>query len=327
MPLTYSIIRIKFTDLVEMDYLGSFVITKSEINRYKDGSIKITVYFENITTYNLKNTYISKTFKNKTLIEMLKDIFEEFTIPAIFLNHPDDYKHDFFVIPKNISLWTFLNKYLIKEGYAFFHDRVSFKILSRKYIEAQNIMKDPPEYNFGYNSNKPHFNILEYQGILSNSGRLNQVSILNKNKRTSNLKYEFNFEGIKDSIEKESCNGGFAGMSAGTKIDTFYPTIGLREYDSLENYFIEGVNEDYRDIVLDNNKINIVIQGINTENLYHRIKLNIGKSKTIAADTTDQVYSSEYIVTEVIDKIISGVFIQVLVLQSPDYPKGDTNVW
>jgi hypothetical protein len=326
MPLTYSIIRIQFTDLVGMDYLGSFIITKSEVNRYKDGSIKVTAYFESISTYSLKNTYLSKTFTNKTLIEMLEELFEDYSIPAMLIKHPSDYKHEFFVFPKNISLWNFLNTYLVKEGYVLFHDRVSLKILSRKYIEAQNILKDPNDYNFRYDSSKPHFNILEYQGVISNSGRLNNIPVFNKNTRTSDLTYNFDFLGIGEIADKESSNGGFMGMT-GSKVKDFYSTIGVKEYDSLENYFIEGTTEDYRDIILDNNKINIVIQGINTENLYHKIKLNIGKSKSIKTDTNDQVYSAEYIVTEVIDKIISGIFVQILVLQSADYPKGDGDVW
>ena len=327
MPLTYSVIRIQFRDLVGMDYMGSFIITKAEVNRYKDGSIKVTAYFENITSYNLKKTYISKTFKDKTLLEMLQVIFDEFSIPSFLGGSEYDYKHEYFVFPKNISLWEFLVKYLPKEGYTMFHDRIGLKILSRYILEASNIERDVPEYNFKYDSAKPHFNILEYQGVISNPGRLNEVAVLNKNYKKDELLYEFNFLGIADTLEKENSNGGYAGMSSEVKLSDFYPTIGLKEYDTLESFTIQGTNEDYRDIVRDNSKINIVIQGINTENLYHRIKVNIGKSKSIKTDTQDQVYTGEYIVTEVIDKIISGVFVQVLVLQSADYPKGDENVW
>jgi hypothetical protein len=327
MPLTYSIIRIEFADLVGMEYRGNFIIIKSDVNRYKDGSARVTVYFESITTYTLKNTYVSKSFKDKTLIEMLQQIFEDYAIPVILAKHESDYIHDYFVFPKNISIWEFLNRYLYKEGYVFFHDRVSLKIFSRKYLEAQNIEIDPVEYNFKYDSSKPHFNILEYQGTISNSGKLNNIATINKNFRSSDLKYDFNIFGINDILEKEQSNGGFMGMSVNSKLKDFYPTIGVKEYDSLENYFIEGSDEDYRDIIRNNNKIKIVIQGINTENLYHRIKVNIGRSKTIDTADMDKTYSGEYIITEVIDKIISGVFVQVLTLQSADYPKGDENVW
>ena len=327
-PLTFSTISILYRDFFKNEFSNTFICTKSDVTRYKDGSIKVTVYFENTNTYLLKNTYVSKTFSNKTMIEMLDSIFEEYGIKSVFVKHESDYTHEYFVFPKNISLWDFLNKYLHKEGYAYFHDRISLKILSRKYLETQDIPKDKYEFNFKYDSKNPHFNILEYQGCISNSGELNKLPVINKNKRSENLEYNFDFEGISNAIEVNKMNSGYAGMGSNVQIKDFYPSIGIKESDILENYFAMGdIDNDYRDKVLENSNIEIVVQGVVSEMLYHRIKVNIGKSKNISFDNNDQVYSQEYIITEVIDKIISGVYVQVFRLQSTDYSKGDENVW
>jgi hypothetical protein len=327
-PLTFSSIYIQYNDFFKNEYKQSFICTKTDATRYKDGSIKITVYFENSDTYLLKNTYISKTFSNKTIIEMLDIIFQEIGIKCVFAKHENDYVHENFVFPKNISLWDFLNKFLHKEGYSYFHDRISLKILSRKYLETYDIPKDKYEFNFKYDTDKPHYNILEYQGCISNSGKMNSIPVMNKNIKSENLGYTFNFEGISNAIEVNKMNSGYAGMGNNVQIKDFYPSIGVKESDILENYFAMGdIENDYRDKVLENSKLNIVVQGVIGEMLFHRIKVNIGKSKNISFDNNDQVYSQEYIVTEVIDKIISGVYVQVFTLQSADYSKGDENVW
>jgi hypothetical protein len=102
---------------------------------------------------------------------------------------------------------------------------------------------------------------------------------------------------------------------------------GIREVDVLESSSLMGIEKDFRDLIRENQKFSIVIQGLNTEKLYHKIQISLPRPKGVDTGDKDAVFSGMFIVTEVIDKIISGVFTQVLVLQSCDYLEGDSRVW
>ena len=325
--LSYSVIRIFFSDISGVPYNSSFIVTNVKVNKYNNGSTKVTCYFENIAVYNLKNTYVSKTFKNKTFIEMLEDILNKRDINVILGKNESDKKFEYFVFPKNISLWDFLNLYLRKIGYTYYNNSEGLIILSRSAMESSKFKVEKQPYNFKYDSKLPHFNILEYYGDISNSGKMNKIPIYNRNKHDlTMLKYEFDFYGISEAIESEQMNEGYAGIGT-DKMKDFYPSIGFKEIDNLIDYEIKGTDTDIRDDVLENVDFKIVTPGLNVERLYSRIKLNIQGAKTTETYSPDEVYSGEYIVTEVIDKIISGVFVQVLSLQSADYPKGQDGVW
>ena len=326
-PLTFGIVRINFLDLINIEYNAEFIITKTYINRNKSGYNKVTVYFKNMVQYDLEKTYISKTFKDSTLPEMLSEIFNELEIPCFFGVDKSSYKYEYFVFPKNISLWEFLNKYLKYAGYDYYFDTGSFKIISRKFLEApKKSLFSEDSYYFNYNKENSFFTIIEYAGTFSNPERVNEMSSYNKNKFKKELKYEFDFKGPKTIEDAESINGAFIGTKS-SKISDVYNTIGYREIDELEPFEIIGFDEDYRDIGRDNQDIQIIVQGSHTEKLYKTVKIKIPGPKNVTNDNTDSVSSGIYIVTKVVYKIISGLFVQVLTLKSLDYPKGNSSVW
>jgi hypothetical protein len=322
-PLTFTILRISFSDSSKIKFSNEYIVTKTNITRYKDGGTKINLYFEEAFQYALKNMYISKTFKNKTIIEMLQELFNTHDIATTLVKHPDDYVHDFFVFPKNISMWDFLNLYLVQEGYTYYCDASGIKILNRKFLEFSNLPEEKGDsYTLKFSKDKPHFNILEYSGTFSNTDVVKNIAQYNKNKlNIEELKYNFDFKGIATIQETENLNGGYIGKSVDIK--SVYPKIGFREIDEINHFGIIGLDEDYRDMAIENQKLKIVVEGTNIERLYHVINIEIPTAKNIKNNKGDSMGSGKYVVTEVVDKIISGMFIQVLTIQSLDYPKGN----
>ena len=323
-PLSFSVIRIHFFDPLKVEYKNEFIVTKVDITRHKSGANKLVIYFKNFFQYSLEKLYVSKAYSNKKMSEMLLDIFDEYEIPVTFMVK-DEYTYENFVFPKNISMWDFLNKYLKYVGYDFYFDLIGMKIASRVLLEGKNLplfSEDP--YVFDNKAEQSFFNIVEFNGIFSNTQEMSKVVSYNRNNFNDELKYEFNYFGIED-VSNEEINQGFVGLQD-KKIKDFYPSLGIKEIDTFNYYEIIGENEDYRNIARNNQNINIVIQGTNIEKLYQLIKLNLPKGKNIKSSSNEEISSGYYIITQVRYKIISGMFVQALTLQSYDYPRGDRGV-
>jgi hypothetical protein len=326
--LSMVLVRIKFEDAAKITFNGEFISSDVHITRNKSGGNVITIHFKDIMQHTLENTYFSKAYKDKSLIDMLEEIFNEIQVGATIIKAKYNHIHEYFVFPKNISMWEFLNKHLKYEGYTYFYDTSGLKIIPRDYLESSRLPEYKEIYSLKHQKDRPFFNILEYSGTFSNTSRVSEVAQSNKNKfDTNNLKYGFYFKGIITVEGTESLNGGYMGMGKELKLSDAYQNIGFKEIDELNYFNIIGKDEDYRDIVMDNQKLRIAIQGSNDVKKYHVLKIDVPKSKNIKKDDKDKVASGKYVVTEVINKIISGMFFQILTLQSADYPRGDVSVW
>jgi hypothetical protein len=326
-PLSYSVVEIYLTDNNNFEFKNHFIITKVNTVRYKEGSIRQEIEFENIVMNNLRNTYISKGFVDKTIIEMITDIFKELNINAIILTRNTDQKYSNFIFPKNISLWEFFNKHLKYENIEWYFDYQGLKILSKDYFAYKDIPLSRGDiYTLTSKPNNPNFNILEFKGITSNTNKLLQAptSYLNK---FNNMNLVYNPEVIgKSNAYKVEKNNGYMGMGD-TTLPILYASIGIKEIDNLNSSLIMGSNENYRDIINSNQKFQIIVQGTNLEKMYSKIQISLPRPKALETSVEDKVFSGYFIVTEIINKIVGGVFIQVLTLQSSDYGRGDNDVW
>jgi len=325
-PLSYGIVEIYYSDLANFQYFGKFIIKKLYTTRYKEGTIKQVCYLEGFYQNTLKNLYVSKTFKDKTMPEMLEIIFNEYEIPTTILKTGNDKIHDYFVFPGNMSFWDFMNKHFQYENMDWFFSKNGLNIMNRDYLSGSYIEFNEEIYTYEAKPQSQFENILEFYGVTSNNEELITIGVNNIHKFDSNsLKYSDDIIGTANANEYEKINL-YAGM-AETTIPDIYAPIGIREFDTLKNSQILGREEDFRNIIRENQKFSILIQGLNTEKLFHKIQISLPRPKGIDDSNNDKCFSGMFIVTEVIDKIISGVFTQVLVLQAADYLRGDESVW
>ena len=185
------------------------------------------------------------------------------------------------------------------------------------------------EYFFKHNPAKPNFNFVEYSGEFSNTGKMNKIPSLRIQKfDTQSLVYKDteNRLELEEIYNAEKLNE-FMGMNDKIKFLDLYKSIGYKEGDVLLYVKQKGIEAELRDLIRGNQKLNIVIQGLCTEKLWANVHIVFPKGKLIEMDSLEKVTSGRYIVTKVIDKIISGVFTQILTLESADYPRGDEDVW
>jgi len=325
-PLTYGIIEIQYVDAGKLPYFGTFMITKIETVRYNEGSIRQKVYFENVVQDGLKNLFVSKAFSNMTILEMISNIFDEYNIPAILMQADNEKIYDHFVFPKNICFWDWMIEHLKYENLRFYFDKVGLKIVNRTYLSAQKIEQSPEEYEYRSQTHRQFTNIIEFRGITQNREALLQINTSFRNRfDVTNLQYNPDILGFDTAYEFEKLNEG---VGMGQKlISPLYATYGIREMDVLDNTLIIGKDKDFRNIIIENQHFEILIQGLNTEKMYKKIKISVPRPKGIVSSEEDRVFSGNFMVTGIIDKIASGIFIQTLTLQSSDYGRGDEDVW
>jgi hypothetical protein len=326
MPLTYGIIDIIYDDFASGSSQSTYIITRVNTTRYKDNTIKQTCFFENLVLNNLKTLYVSKAYSNMKVLDIIHDIFIEYDIDADFIISNDDKIYENFVIPKNISFWEWMNKQSKFDDFEFYFDFNGLRVLSKVNLSFTLIPEsEGNSYILGYHQNNEMFNILEFSGITSNTEELNKIPTSNRNKfDVMDLKYNPDVIGISSAYVYENVNK-YIGIGEVT-LDSIYSSIGTREIDNLNNNLILGQDENYRDILNKNQFIKIAVQGMNVNRLYSKIKINIPSAKAENNDY-NKVYSGHYIITEVVNRIISGVFIQILTLQVSDYERGSTYVW
>jgi len=138
---------------------------------------------------------------------------------------------------------------------------------------------------------------------------------------------QFNPEDV--SIERaystQQINKGM-GMGSIT-LPSLIKTSGNKQIDSLFHNEIIGDVSDYRDIINNNHTVTIAVQGLNVSRLYTKIQLFLPRPKYVQTQEGDETFGVQGVVTEVIDKIIGGVYMQFLTIQTSDFKAGAEDVW
>jgi hypothetical protein len=79
-----------------------------------------------------------------------------------------------------------------------------------------------------------------------------------------------------------------------------------------------GVTKDFRDVIRGQQTMEIMLEGLNVDRIFSKINLQVIRPIGIEKKQ-DKKFSGAYVVTEVIDKFINGLYMQVLKINSADY--------
>ena len=319
-PLTLGAIQVVLTDSLGSKITRKYIITEVKSVRPGNNSITIDIEFEDPDTFKLKTAYISRSFKNKTMLEIIEDVFNnDLKIEAEFNNKTEGYKYEYFVTPANMNFYEFLIKQEEISDFKFFTDRGGFVFAPR---DAFNFPKlsDLKEEVFNFMQEKPYWRILEYKGIISNVKDIRScVDGLVSNPDVEDLKYDPLKITLKDIYEEQKLNG-----STGLK-DQAIPDIikfkGKKQGNHIFATPIKGYDKDLRDVISNTQEISIVVQGVLSVRMYGKILLNLPRVTFFGDKNPASVFSGKFVVVGVVDKILSGKYFQVLKLKSSDWSK------
>lgn len=329
-PLTSCIMTVSYKDDTDLLFTQFYMVTNVEATRLKDNNLNVTILFEDIYTYKMSTSYVSRAFSNMTMLQILNKVLEEVSIPAKFYGDGTEFIYDHFVTPGNISVLDFIKKQCIKSNIQMIFDRSGLKFYNKNIIRFSNIGDPSDEFTLGQSRDTHLWNVKEYHGAVSNQGFLKaapdaDVYYVDPN----DLKVSPSDASITGVYEDQKING-FMGTGSSNTSATLPTTVvfkGKKQVARLYYSEIIGEGMDYRDVINKNQDFMIVVPGLNIDRLYSKVRLSLPRAKSVETQSSDEVFGGTFVVTGVVDKIIGSNFVQFLTLNSSDYKGGNDDVW
>jgi len=318
-PLSFGVIEVYFIDKLKAEQTKRYIITKVETIRAKNNSINIDLEFEEEDTYKLKTAFISKSFKDFSILEIIESLLNDLKIKAEINNKDKIKKYEFFVTPGNISVYDFILKQSKIDDFNFFVDRMGYVFSDRDSFDFSK-SKSLKESDFSFTNKMPYWRILEYKGKISNIEEIrNCVNSDLTNPNIEDLKYDSKDLKILDIYETQKLND-YSGIADSTIPDIF-SNFGKKQINHIYKTSILGDNIDFREYMKSTQSISIAVQGVLSVRMYGSINIKIPRASITKNSKNDSIFSGKFIVTKVVDKIMGDKYFQILELKSSDYGK------
>ena len=316
-PLTFSVLEVILEDKLKVKQEKKYIITKVETFRDQHNLVTIDIEFEEYNTYKLKNSFISKSYKNKTIIQIIKDLFNQLNIEAEFYNESEGYIYEYFVTPGNMTVFEFIEKQSMFADFKYFVDRIGWVFSTRDALDFSKL-SFLQEDIFSFTNKMPYWKILEYKGKISNIKEARKgVSSYIQYTDIKNLNYNPKKITVDDLYKDQEVNGNI-GIKDMRIPDVLSP-VGFKQISNIYSNSIKGDSKDFREYLQQMQDISIAVQGVVGVRMYGKIKVDIPRSNYNKNDNPDSVFSGYFIVVGVVDKIMAGKYIQILKLRSSDY--------
>lgn len=320
-PLTMTYLDISYTDSMGGTYSETFIATSVKSDRNKDATITNLIHFEDMITNTLRLSYISKGYRDKTMLEIIEDIYETLNLPATFTATGNERRYEHFVLPSNISTLEFIEKQLGNSNIMQIADRSGISFITRDLLDFSKL-DEPKEFTFTLDNSyeKPYWNILEYNGDILGTQILQEIpDTISYRVSDTDLRLNVDTTTLASIYTKEKINLGF-GIEDSTLPEMIY-TIGTKNVSTISINDREGITRDLREVAKNAQRIDIVVQGLINHRMYNKIKIELPRPRGVGGGS-DIVHSGFFVVTEVTDKILMGNLVQYLTIQRCDYGQG-----
>jgi len=309
-----SELTIYLFDAYDTMYVRKFIILSSNERKEQDNKI-ITFYFRDNISLALDRTFIAKSYKETTLLQVIEDIFKEtvdpllsgFPIEKDFISSGIKYKN--YCIPKNVSFLEFIINEVKKEGWFFYQSRNKIHFTNKGRI---------PKHKYPYKQVPPHdlygFTIMSYRCKFNNTELTykqpkTEYWAFDRTKKKM-IRYTKSFDDYKESWKMQdvvSCSQD----TFDERIQTQDQLIDVTEFNNL--------------IFKKNTILEIVVPGNINYNLLWRdtfVELSGGKMSSTTQNDGDVKLSGLYSCFKIEDKIMFGNrFIQKMYLKRVDEGK------
>ena len=315
--LTFSTLEILIEDILGTKQITKYIIIDAKTFRTQNNLITLDLEFELIDTYKLKNSYISKSFKDKNILQIIKDLFTDIGLDAEFNDINKGFSFDYFVTPGNISVYDFIVEQSKISNFKFFIDRFGYVFALRDTFDFSKI-PESRENTFSMTNKDPLWRVLEYKGSISNIKETREcVDFYISRPDVNNLQYTPEIIKIKDLYNSQKINQGIGVKNL--EVPDVLKTFGYKQINNIYKKDIKGDKRDFREYLQSMQNLTIIVQGILSVRLFSKIKLDIPRVSYNKDDTPDSIFSGNFVVVGVKDKIMAGKFVQLLELKAPDY--------
>lgn len=309
------------SDLHDEFYSREFkIVNILETKSQNDKMLKLEI--QDIVSWELENTYISKGFAGKKLSDIFKH-YLSLKADSLISGFPIEknisdttISRENIVVPLHMNFLDFIESELNKEGFVIYQDKKSINLVSAKDIVHSKLDKVEHVYK------QVDSNILYGFKIIGYSMNYNSLKVTNKlpikqtlvyNPKTKSMdKYEQNLSTIYRDI-KVTGEEDASQLTNGEFRET-------QEYGTSDNLFLETLRTYEK-----SSKLEVAVPGnVKFNKTYYimDVLLSGNQFATNSQASGDLRLSGEYVCTGIIDKIVPGEkFIQKLKLNRVDYGK------
>lgn len=289
-----------FLDLSEKYYRREFQIILTSNQDRQSSSRTIVFKGQDIISYILQKLYIAKSYKNKTLADIFKDIFNTYVKPNIDSEIKIDLDLSSSIIIENFNLTTqksvlqTILEECSRQGLRLWQDKKEIKMKSYKELKPDSLETPNITFDNLHKKQENPFDIIEYKFVKGDDTfkiPKSQVIAYDKSNKTMKIMKQ-NLEDLGFDVPTEAQNNeGF-------------------EYIAQEYLHDDNIFADTYKSFLNNSRVDIVVPGfIDNIKIFNKYKLIFA-----ASDNKNEIKegsikkSGEYILTNYVDKLTQGRF-------------------
>jgi hypothetical protein len=302
--------EIKIIDNYDAVFIREFVITNS--GEVKEQDFKtIQLRFQDSISYVLQNTFIAKSYKETTLVDVLNDYLKLEAKPSM-----DEYKIKVlskptrklsnFVVPLHIDFLTFIENEFEREG-VFFYQTRNYVVIGDDDIPEMFRSDELPYVQVG-KTDLYGFKMLEYKLQFNNIRRTMSLQKSNVMAYNPNTKSMVSYDSHLGDFMEDMNTGGVvknSQLTNGTQYKTKSTMIDTQKYHHLDYKY--------------NTEMNIIVPGnLEYSLLWKQViaKVSGSQMSVETRESGDVVLSGEYQISRVEDKFLVGQkFVQRLTLR------------
>jgi len=304
-----KIVNIYITDLSDKTMSRDFYIGKIEETKGDEENTKnFEISLIDKISFNLKNTYVSKSYKGKKITEIIEDLWGIFKFDDLYDKKyiskkftPSEEVYEFIVVPQDRNLLEFFQFQLRQEGYIMFQQKNEICIKSFKEILPSSLTADPLK------DLKEDIENPTYQHkILDTTGSF--MKFYEALKHPSNTTYSFNPKTKKMEKIEKNLSDMYSDFKTSKEDESYIQgTVGKK-------FSIEEANQNPQDVALStylhfmkNTSVEFFVPGSIADNnlMEKRNAFFKGSSNNIKGDTEgNKKLSGEYLIFSIWDKIL-----------------------
>jgi hypothetical protein len=321
-------VTIGFTTAENCEHEETYIIKKVNTENNNSNQKLIEIELEDIETRNMKQAHVSKGYPGKKFSEVVESHIKEIkstdlpTFKETIIAKAKNENPLNMVIPANINFYDFLNFEMKEKGYKYFKDRFNSYLVHGEHREWDNLKsldevfefdsRSPFSFNRIIQFTVDGFNFDEYQTAIPMSTTSINIQDANSPDAVSGNK------GTDTKISKKKPNE--------SKNDVEISGVKASELSSLGRGSKQGSkvagDKQYFDTMSNAQKASIWVPGRVNNLIGKKIKVVFPKPTYYAKTQNDHIFSGEWEVEYVRDKIVGGYFLQEMFLKRP----GGTNV-
>ena len=316
-----GVVEVGYTTAQGCSYKDEFIITKVQTQTNSHNQKLITLTLEDKDTRNMKGSYTSKGYPDKKFSETIESHFEEIGSKALntgkelFVHPPEKELKLNMVIPGHIDFYTFLNREMKDKGYKYIKDKTANYLIhtSNKEFDKLNYMGDIYEYDtnpFSFTRIVQfHIDGFDLDAYLASIPTANtSIDLVTNNS-------EDNKDGLDTKISQKDPSKSVKTKTSGVNPGDLAKGKGSKQGRKTAQ------DQQYFETISKAQKCSIWAPGRTDNMVGRKIQVKFPKPSYYMGTDDDKIFSGEWEVYLVRDKVIGAYYMQELFLRRP----GGTN--